>query len=72
MLATCVGLVTFLAANVLALSQDNDRRLLGYSSVGQIGLVLAVIGQRDILGDNYLFVAGGILLTHAVAKAGLF
>ncbi len=71
-LATGVGLLTFLGANVLALSQQNDRRLLGYSSVGQIGLVLAIIGQRDILGDNYLFVAGGILVTHAVAKAGLF
>ena len=71
-LATGVGLTTFLGANVLALSQNHDRRLLGYSSVGQIGLVLAVIGQRDILGDNYLFVAGGILVTHAVAKAGLF
>ena len=71
-LATFVGLITFVGANVVALSQHNDRRLLGYSSVGQIGLVLAVIGQRDILGDNFLFVAGGIVLTHAVAKAGLF
>jgi formate hydrogenlyase subunit 3/multisubunit Na+/H+ antiporter MnhD subunit len=71
-LATGIGLLTFLGANVLALSQENDRRLLGYSSVGQIGLVLAVIGQRDILGDSYLFVAGGILITHAIAKAGLF
>ncbi len=71
-LATGVGLLTFLAANVLALSQTHDRRLLGYSSVAQIGLVLAVIGQRDVLGDGYLFVAGGILVTHAVAKAGLF
>ncbi len=71
-LATFVGLLTFVGANILALSQDHDRRLLGYSSVGQIGLALAVIGQRDILGDNYLFVAGGIVLTHAVAKAGLF
>ncbi len=26
----------------------------------------------DILGDSYLFIAGGILLAHAVAKAGLF
>ena len=71
-LASFVGLITFIAANVLALSQQHDRRLLGYSSVGQIGLVLAVIGQRDILGDNYLFVAGGLVLSHAVAKAGLF
>ncbi len=69
---TGIGLVTFLGSNLLALAQDNDRRLLGYSSVGQIGLVLAIVGQRDILGDAYLYVAGGVLITHAVAKAGLF
>ncbi|MCB1493188.1 MAG: hypothetical protein KDJ77_15565, partial [Rhodobiaceae bacterium] len=71
-MATAVGLLTFLGANVLALRQTSDRRLLGYSSVGQIGLVLAVVGQRDILGDNYAYVAGGILIAHAVAKAGLY
>ena len=71
-LASGIGITTFVAANVLALSQQHDRRLLGYSSVGQIGLVLAVIGQRDILGDAFWFVAGGLVLSHAVAKAGLF
>ncbi|TCS64694.1 proton-conducting transporter transmembrane domain-containing protein [Varunaivibrio sulfuroxidans] len=70
--ATGVGIVTFVGANILALSQRNDRRLLGYSSVAQIGLVLTVIGQRDILGEHYLFIAGGILLAHGVAKAGLY
>ncbi|MEZ5767075.1 MAG: proton-conducting transporter membrane subunit [Paracoccaceae bacterium] len=69
---TGLGLLSFIGSNVLALAQDNDRRLLGYSSVGQIGLVLAIVGQRDILGDSYFFVAGGVLITHAVAKAGLF
>jgi formate hydrogenlyase subunit 3/multisubunit Na+/H+ antiporter MnhD subunit len=71
-LATVLGLVSFLGANLLGLAQRNDRRLLGYSSIGQIGLVLVVVGQRDILGDAYLYVAGGILFTHAVAKAGLY
>ena len=71
-LATGVGILTFFAANVLALSQQHDRRLLGYSSVGQIGLVLAVIGQRDILGDAFWYVAGGLVFSHAIAKAGLF
>jgi len=70
--AAAIGLVTFIAANILALSQTNDRRLLGYSSVAQIGLILAVVGQKDILGADYLYVAGGILLAHAVAKAGLY
>ncbi|MFZ5483044.1 MAG: proton-conducting transporter membrane subunit [Pseudomonadota bacterium] len=70
--ATGIGVVTFVAANLLALPQDNDRRLLGYSSIAQTGLVLAVLGQRDILGEAVYFVAGGILLAHAVAKAGLY
>ena len=69
---TAIGLVSFVAANLLALAQSNDRRTLGYSSVGQVGLILVVIGQRDILGDQYLYIAGGILLSHAIAKAGLY
>lgn len=71
-LATGIGLVTFVAANLLALPQTHDRRLLGYSSLAQIGLVLAVLGQRDVLGDSTAFIAFGILIAHAVAKAGLF
>jgi len=69
---TVIGLLSFVAANLLALAQTNDRRTLGYSSVGQVGLILTVIGQRDILGEHYLYIAGGILLSHAVAKAGLY
>ncbi len=69
---TVIGLLSFVAANLLALVQTNDRRTLGYSSIGQVGLILAVMGQQDILGEHYLFIAGGILLSHAVAKAGLY
>lgn len=69
---TAIGIITFIAANIFALVQTNDRRLLGYSSVAQIGLILTVVGQQDILGDNYYYIAGGILLAHAVSKAGLF
>ncbi len=71
-LATGIGLLSFIGANLFALAQNHDRRLLGYSSVAQIGLLLTIIGQRDILGEHYLFIAGGVLLAHAVAKAGLF
>lgn len=70
--AAAVGLVAFLGSNLVALTQTNDRRLLGYSSVAQIGLVLTVIGLRDLLGERHVVVGGGILLAHAVAKAGLF
>ena len=71
-LATAIGILSFVAANLFALPQNNDRRLLGYSSVGQVGLVLTVIGLQDILGENYLMIAGGVLFSHAVAKAGLY
>jgi len=70
--ATIIGVLSFIGANLFALAQSNDRRLLGYSSVAQIGLILAIIGQQDILGDSYFLIAGGVLLGHAVAKAGLF
>ncbi|MDX9994672.1 MAG: proton-conducting transporter membrane subunit [Rhodocyclaceae bacterium] len=70
--ATGIGIVSFVAGNLLALPQTNDRRLLGYSSIAQSGLILVAIGQQDILGEHYLFIAGGLLLSHAVAKAGLY
>jgi formate hydrogenlyase subunit 3/multisubunit Na+/H+ antiporter MnhD subunit len=71
-MASVIGLLTFVAANLFGLVQSNDRRLLGYSSVAQLGLLLLVVGQRDILGEHYLFIVGGLLLAHAVAKAGLY
>jgi formate hydrogenlyase subunit 3/multisubunit Na+/H+ antiporter MnhD subunit len=70
--ATAIGIVTFVVSNTLALSQSNDRRLLGYSSIAQIGLVFTVLGQRDILGDDYYYIAFGVLVAHAVGKAGLY
>ncbi len=70
--ATGIGIVTFVGANLLALPQTNDRRLLGYSSIAQTGLVLTILGQQDILGEHTLFIAGGLLFAHAVAKAGLY
>ena len=71
-MATGIGITTFLAANLFALPQVNDRRLLGYSSLAQIGLILVVLGQRDLLGENTAFIAFGLLVSHAVAKAGLY
>ena len=71
-LAASIGLVTFLAANLFALPQTNDRRLLGYSSIAQTGLVLTTLGLREVLGENTSYIAFGLLLSHAIAKAGLY
>lgn len=68
-----VGLVSFLFSNLLALGQTDARRMLGYSSIGYIGLLLFVIVQaRTIPGLGLFGVAGALFLNHLLAKAGLF
>jgi formate hydrogenlyase subunit 3/multisubunit Na+/H+ antiporter MnhD subunit len=68
------GGVTFLFSNLLALKQAHPQRLLGYSSVGQTGLVvlsLALLRQAGADASIPL-VVGGLILNHLFAKAGLF
>ncbi len=67
-----LGLVSFVASNLLGLSQTNPNRLLGYSSIGQLGLLSATIGMQQLLGDKFIFIALTILISHFFAKAGLF
>jgi len=71
MIAT-LGALTFIGSNLLGTKQFNARRLLGYSSVGQIGLLMMVVGLAQHLGDHLTLIAYGIIISHALAKAGLF
>ena len=66
--------VTFLASNIIGLKQGNARRLLGYSSIGQMGLLtmaLVMLQQLDAM-DMAIIVVGGLFINHLLAKAGLF
>jgi formate hydrogenlyase subunit 3/multisubunit Na+/H+ antiporter MnhD subunit len=69
-----VGGLTFLISNLIGLKQLNARRLLGYSSIGQMGLLtlaLAVLHQQEL--EPYLaLIVGGLFVNHLLAKAGLF
>lgn len=67
-----IGLVTFIGSNLLGINQTKARRLLGYSSVGQLGLLVAIIGLIPSLGSNFKLIFFGILTSHYFAKAGLF
>ncbi len=67
-----IGLVTFVGSNLLGMNQDNARRLLGYSSVGQIGLLVAVLGLIPQANSNFKIIFFGLLISHYFAKAGLF
>ncbi len=69
-----VGGATFLVSNLIGLKQDNAKRLLGYSSIGQMGLLtlaLAATAQLDVEAQLPL-IAGGLFINHLLAKAGLF
>ena len=71
-MVTVIGSITFLFSNWLGLSQKDPNRLLGYSSIGQVGLIITILGLQPQLGEYTLFIAFGILITHFLAKAGLF
>ncbi len=72
-----IGLATFFFSNLLALKQENPKRLLGYSSIGQIGLIMTVyvvLIKAGFIRDSQIvwLISGGLFLNHFLAKAGLF
>ncbi|HOX13019.1 MAG TPA: proton-conducting transporter membrane subunit [Spirochaetales bacterium] len=77
-LVAASGLATFAAGNLVGARQDRPLRMLGYSSVAQVGLVAAVAALARLSGlgdggsDFAAMVAGGLLLNHLLAKTGLF
>ena len=64
-----LGAFTMLLGIILALTQDDLKRLLAYSSVSQMGYVLVGVGLGTYLGCY-----GGLyhLLNHAIFKSLLF
>jgi formate hydrogenlyase subunit 3/multisubunit Na+/H+ antiporter MnhD subunit len=67
-----IGALTFVGSNLMGTRQNTPNRLLGYSSIGQVGLLMIILGLQDILGEKTSFIAFGILISHYAAKAGLF
>jgi proton-translocating NADH-quinone oxidoreductase chain N len=64
-----LAILTLLVGEICAFSQNNIKRMLAYSSIGQIGLILFALA----IGTSY-GVTGGLfqLLSHTLAKALLF
>ncbi|MCK5156277.1 MAG: hypothetical protein KAQ69_07610 [Spirochaetales bacterium] len=87
-LITISGGMTFFFSQLLAMKQDKVRRMLGYSSIGQLGLLILIAGLGNILNSSELLagfsipgipISGGIFLllilfagSHLLSKAGLF
>jgi proton-translocating NADH-quinone oxidoreductase chain N len=64
-----LGILTLLVGEMCALSQNNIKRMLAYSSIGQIGLILFALAIATSYG-----VTGGLfqLISHTLSKALLF
>ncbi len=68
-----IGALTFAGMNILALKQTNAKRLLGYSSISQIGMVVMVYAMVNLFDiENGMMIVLALLVTHAIAKAVLF
>jgi len=70
-----IGIITFIASNIMGLKQRNANRLLGYSSIGQLGLLLTTLGLGFLLGGidgKFQFIIFSLFISHFIAKAGLF
>jgi len=68
------GALTFIASNLIGLRQTNVQRLLGYSSIGQMGLLALALALLERLGaqEALPMVVVGLFVNHLFAKAALF
>jgi formate hydrogenlyase subunit 3/multisubunit Na+/H+ antiporter MnhD subunit len=66
--------ITFLASNLAGLRQRNVFRLFGYSSIGQMSLLLLALAVLTELDAQEVmpFILFGLFINHLLAKAGLF
>ena len=64
-----VGGITFLLASCIAISQNNAKRVLAYSTIANLGLIVACAGVGTY---NLMWVAILLIIFHAIAKSLLF
>ncbi len=64
-----VGGVTFLAASLSAVTQSNAKRVLAYSTIANLGLVVACAGVGT---PQAIWAAILLIIFHAIAKGLLF
>jgi len=64
-----VGGVTFLAASVMAISQNDAKKVLAYSTIANLGLIISCAGIGTY---ESLWAAVFLIIFHAVSKSLMF
>lgn len=70
-----IGITTMLIAAIMALLQENGKRLLAYSSVSQMGYIIMGIGAGTFLAaEGSLGLSGAVfhIVNHALFKSTFF
>lgn len=68
-LIALLGGITFLAASAIAISQSNAKKVLAYSTIANLGLIVACCGVGTA---EALWAAILLIIFHAIAKSLLF
>ena len=73
-LIAILAAITFVFSNLIGLRQSKAQRLLGYSSIGQMALLImaATLLYGRSTEATMLLVIGGLFVNHLFAKVGLF
>ena len=66
---TLIGGLTFFAAAVLAVTQNDAKKILAYSTISNLGLIVACAGINTA---ESLWAAVMLIIFHAIAKSLLF
>jgi ech hydrogenase subunit A len=64
-----VGMLTFLFVSAVAVTEQNSKKVLAYSTIANLGLI---VGCAGIGGPDLVWVGVMLIVFHAVAKALLF
>jgi formate hydrogenlyase subunit 3/multisubunit Na+/H+ antiporter MnhD subunit len=75
MIVAGMGLLTFLVSNWMGLKQTTTTRMLGYSSVGQMGMLLMALAMGFALDPQFKifkYIILALFFNHFFAKAGLY
>jgi formate hydrogenlyase subunit 3/multisubunit Na+/H+ antiporter MnhD subunit len=70
-----IGIATMLIAAIMALLQDNGKRLLAYSSVSQMGYIVMGVGAGTFMAaEGSLGLSGALfhIFNHAMFKSAFF
>lgn len=69
MMVSLIGGFTFFAASVLAISQSDGKKVLAYSTISNLGLIVACAG---IGTQETIWAAMFLIIFHAVSKSMMF